>query len=368
MSIEREYFHPGVYVADAIEDLEMTQNEFAIRADLLPKTVSMLVNGEINITFDIATKLANFFGTGINMWLNLQNSYNIYLYEKTLSAQLEKEWEVAKLFDKKYLKDLVDVDIVRKNKQEIVELMKSFFMVNSLENLKACDMFAFCRTSVKKDIDEKQIILRNAWISYAMFLSRDIECKEYSEEKLRENLPKIRALMKEEPAVYQPLLKQYLNEAGIKFIITPYLKGSNLSGVTRWLPSQSAIMIAINDYGKDAGKIWFNIFHEIGHAIKNKKRHLTISFEKNKIMDDDEIFANDFANNQLISKKGYKKFITKNDFSIESIKTFSDEENIPVFITIGRLLNDGYISWNMYNEYRVQHQLTFDKHKLFYKE
>lgn len=84
MSIEREYFHPGVYVADAIEDLEMTQNEFAIRADLLPKTVSMLVNGEINITFDIATKLANFFGTGINMWLNLQNSYNIYLYEKNI--------------------------------------------------------------------------------------------------------------------------------------------------------------------------------------------------------------------------------------------------------------------------------------------
>ena len=191
-----------------------------------------------------------------------------------------------------------------------------------------------------------------------MYISKSIECAEYDENKLIEILPKIKKLIKEEPSIFVPLLKEYLKQAGIKFIILPYLKNSNVSAVTKWIPNENAIMIAINDYGKDADKIWFNIFHEIGHAIKNKKRHLTISLEKDKINDEDEQFANNFARNELINPKDYKKFITENDFNLNNLNEFARTQDIPLFILIGRLQSDKYLNWDQYREYKIKYEIS----------
>ena len=38
-------FHPGYYIQETIEDLEITQEEFAIRLGTTAKTISKLVNG-----------------------------------------------------------------------------------------------------------------------------------------------------------------------------------------------------------------------------------------------------------------------------------------------------------------------------------
>lgn len=351
--------HPGEYIKDAIEELGMSQNEFAIRIGTTGKTISKIISGEANITFDIASKLSDFFGTSTNVWLNLQTVYNEYMRELELEKEQAKEFEILKLFDKKYLQTVLKLDVSATNKREIIAEMKKIFMVNSLNCLKAQDLFAFCRTSTLKDIDDKQLILRNAWISLGMYISKDIECCPYSKQKLQGVLPKIKELIKEEPKVFVPLLKKYLQDVGIKLIILPYLKGSNVSGVTKWITNENAIMIAINDRGKDADRIWFNIYHEIGHAIRNKKRHLTISLEKNKINDEEEQYANEFANDQLINKNDYEKFINRKDFSISSIKAFADKQRIPIFMVIGRLQNDKFISWNQYNEYKPQYTVDF---------
>ena len=68
--------HPGVYVKDAIEELGLSQSEFALRTGLSIKNVSTLLNGESNITFDVAVKLAAFFHNSVEGWINLQTKYN----------------------------------------------------------------------------------------------------------------------------------------------------------------------------------------------------------------------------------------------------------------------------------------------------
>lgn len=357
MSEIRYVPHPGEYLKDAIDELGMSQNEFAIRIGTTGKTISTIISGNSNITFDIASKLAEFFKTSVNVWLNLQTAYNEYLRSIELQKEEKEELKILSYFDKEYINNILDLDNTKTDKKEIISKLKDLFMVNSLSCLKSKDLFSFCRTSVLKDIDEKQLILRNAWISFAMYVSKSIDCATYSERKLTENLPKIKKLINEDPEIVVPLLEKYLNESGIKFVILPYLKGSNISGVTRWIQNENAIMIAINDYGKDADKIWFNIFHEIGHAIKNKKRHLTISLEKDKINDDEEKFADNFARNILIDNDGYIEFVNKNDFSLCKMKEFSTSQEIPLFILIGRLQRDGYLGWNEYNEYKVKYQI-----------
>ena len=44
--------HPGVYIKDAIDELGLSQSEFALRTGLSIKNVSTLINGESNITFE----------------------------------------------------------------------------------------------------------------------------------------------------------------------------------------------------------------------------------------------------------------------------------------------------------------------------
>ena len=65
-------FHPGYYVEDIIEELGISQAEFALRMGTTPKTLSQLVNGWINISNDLAKKLSMMLGSSADGWLNLQ--------------------------------------------------------------------------------------------------------------------------------------------------------------------------------------------------------------------------------------------------------------------------------------------------------
>ena len=74
-------FHPGQYVAELIEDYNMTQNEFAEKLEVSPKTISKLVNGEESISDDLAQKLEKFTNISMKTWLNLQNAYDVKMAE-----------------------------------------------------------------------------------------------------------------------------------------------------------------------------------------------------------------------------------------------------------------------------------------------
>lgn len=73
MSNVKEYkdivaFHPGYYIADIIDDMEISQNEFAARMGTTAKTLSKLINGQANISNDLATKLSVMLGTSVEVW------------------------------------------------------------------------------------------------------------------------------------------------------------------------------------------------------------------------------------------------------------------------------------------------------------
>ena len=86
MSNVKEYkdivaFHPGYYIADIIDDIEISQNEFATRMGTTVETLSKLINGQANISNDLAKKLSVMLGTSVEVWQNLQNTYDQKLLE-----------------------------------------------------------------------------------------------------------------------------------------------------------------------------------------------------------------------------------------------------------------------------------------------
>ena len=83
-------FHPGYYIQEIVEESGLTQADFAKRLDVTPKSLSLLIRGEQNLSTDIAKKLFRMTGTSVSYWLNLQNGYNALMAEFKAKKKLNR--------------------------------------------------------------------------------------------------------------------------------------------------------------------------------------------------------------------------------------------------------------------------------------
>ena len=73
--------HPGYYIKELIDDMEITPEEFAKRLGIEYTLLNQLVNGEANISKDLAEKLSSMLGSSVTVWLNLQEEYDRSILE-----------------------------------------------------------------------------------------------------------------------------------------------------------------------------------------------------------------------------------------------------------------------------------------------
>ena len=74
--------HPGEHLAEKLKALDMSAAELARKIDMPTNRVTQILNGERSITGDTAPRLAHFFGTSAEFWLNLQNLYELRLAQE----------------------------------------------------------------------------------------------------------------------------------------------------------------------------------------------------------------------------------------------------------------------------------------------
>src|SRR3977135_2566237 len=73
---------PGEHLAEELEELGMSAAELARQLDVPTNRVTEILNGRRAITGDTALRLAHFFGTTAQFWLNLQSLYEIRLAQR----------------------------------------------------------------------------------------------------------------------------------------------------------------------------------------------------------------------------------------------------------------------------------------------
>ena len=74
--------HPGEHLAEELEALGMSASELARKLDVPPNRITGILNGQRGLTGDTALRLAHFFGTSAEFWLNLQSLYELRLAEQ----------------------------------------------------------------------------------------------------------------------------------------------------------------------------------------------------------------------------------------------------------------------------------------------
>lgn len=82
--------HPGkVLMEDFIEGFGITQNQLATAIGVPPRRINEIVHGKRGITADTAVRLAKYFGTSAELWMNLQSHHELRLERRALREQLD---------------------------------------------------------------------------------------------------------------------------------------------------------------------------------------------------------------------------------------------------------------------------------------
>lgn len=95
MAKKLDPIHPGeVLLADFLEPLEISQYRLAHGISVPPRRINEIVHGNRSVTADTALRLARYFGTTAQFWLNLQARFDLETERDRLGARLNSEVEV----------------------------------------------------------------------------------------------------------------------------------------------------------------------------------------------------------------------------------------------------------------------------------
>jgi len=81
--------HPGEHLAEELRELNMSAAELARKLGVPPNRVTQILHGTRAVTGDTALRLAHFFGTDPQFWLNLQIIYDLRLAERKAGKSIK---------------------------------------------------------------------------------------------------------------------------------------------------------------------------------------------------------------------------------------------------------------------------------------
>jgi antitoxin HigA-1 len=84
--------HPGeILLEDFMKPLSISQYRLAKAMHVYPRKINEIVQGKRAITANTALRLARFFGTSAEVWMNLQALYDLELARDLLEESVARE-------------------------------------------------------------------------------------------------------------------------------------------------------------------------------------------------------------------------------------------------------------------------------------
>ena len=86
--MSRTAIHPGRHLAEQLKALGMSAAELGRQLKVPTNRITGIMNGERAVTGDSALRLAHFFGTSPEFWLNMQKLYELRVAERKAGATI----------------------------------------------------------------------------------------------------------------------------------------------------------------------------------------------------------------------------------------------------------------------------------------
>ena len=334
---------PGVTLAETLSAKGMPQSELSIRTGLAEKTISQIMNGVAPISFDTALKLEAALGVPARFWNNLERNYQEAQAQIAQAECLEADLAWLKTVP---VRELVLGKFIEESTDKVRTLRDVLHFygvtdVSAWNRLWVQPTVAFRRTRAK----DLKVGAASAWIRMGEMIASQITCQPYDAAKFRAALGQLRELTVASPTTWHDEMVRRCAEAGIAVTFIPAIPGAGISGVTKWLSPEKAL-IQLSLLYKNDGSFWFTFFHEAAHVLLHGKKDVFL--EGDSPSDDEkEREADEFARNLLIPR--VKSSELKTLRTERAIRDFARQIGVSAGIVVGRMQHDRVVYPNVFN-------------------
>lgn len=351
MSTQNQYHpetvtHPGIDLAEKLEELGMGPKELGIRMDKPEKEVIAILKAERGITPESALRLEQVLRIPARYWLKRQQAYD----EAEARVKREDLLAEAVVWMRKFPNAaMVNLGWIPKESagtEKALRLME-FFQLSSPNAWKQtyCDQqmkLAF-RISLASTKEPYAI---SAWLRMGEVLAQQAEVPSYDAASLKASLPAIKAIMAAHPADFMAQLQATCKNAGVIVVFTPTLPKAPIGGCARWIKDNP--LIQLSDKQKRNDVFWFNVFHELGHILEHGKKDIFLeNIEYSEADEKKEAEANAFAVKWTFSEEEEQEVLGATPLNATTIRRFAKKFGTHPAMIIGRLQHKKLIHYSV---------------------
>ncbi len=329
-------FHPGYFIEDFINFYGITQKDFADRVGTTPKNLCLLIKGDQALTMDMAKKLSSVTNMSVEMWMNIQRSFDEMKEAIDDENRINIEDEVASDISYSDLHSTYALaDLPRKKNEQKTEVRHSLGYSN-LASLSQVPLGACCSRS--KNLTQKNIVRSNIMIIFAENAAIKTETPSFNRAGIDRTVEYALTQTTNYDGLYSALQEAF-KKIGIAFFVLPNLPGSKLRGATKRMKRK--VMLMVNNTMKTVDTFYFTLLHEIAH-IKNKDWGASMEEDEGEA----EERANRYAEDMLIPPEKYREFFLKRCYDRESIIEFASSIGRDPGIVVARLQKDNVVRYD----------------------
>ena len=324
---------PGEILNDELMLRGMTLKELERRTGITSKHIISILKAKSIITPETAIKFERALGMPVRYWLNLESNYQEILARQTEAKKLARDLDWLKRIPVNTMAKLGWLEKIKDKKEQLVRVLR-FFGIASVEQWNEMwpNLNIAYRQTKTHEIFPEAV---SAWLRQGELEAANIACEPYDKDKFREALNQIRGLTTKTPEHFVPDMQDICADAGVAVVFVPALPKTGVSGATRWINKNKAIIQLSLRYKTD-DQLWFTFFHEAGHILLHGKKQLFLE-DSNGSDSDKERQANCFSEEMLIPAQKFSDFIAKQRLNKASIISFAKSVGIAPGIVVGRL-------------------------------
>lgn len=325
---------PGATLLETIEELSMTQTELARRMGRPLKTINEIISGAAQIMPETALQLEKVTGIPASFWNSAESKYRERLARQ---ADDRRQQDAVGWIDQFSYRRMVDLGLVPwlNDKVGRVGQLLRYFGVATPEQWKIT-YATLCGAAREAAGFRAELGDLSVWLRAGELLAQRRLCKPYDKDTFRGHLRTIRRLTAKSPQEIFPEICRLCAEAGVVIVLVPELPRTHVSGFTRWLTSDKALIQLSLRYKTD-DSLWFTFFHEAAHILLHGKRDVFLEFRDHDNPKERE--ADAWAGDFLISPQDWEAFKARlparPDISV--IVGFARQQGIAPSIVLGRL-------------------------------
>jgi HTH-type transcriptional regulator/antitoxin HigA len=338
----------GDFITEWMDDNGINAAELARRLGATRKHVSELLSGKAPLSHPLALAFERVTGVPARIWNQYESGYRTDLARHDETGELDRQYERAKTFPLKYLRQWGHITAAATDRAGTVRQLLAVLGVASFaafDDTWSHGNVAYRRAAVGRD-DTPALA---TWLALAERHHDGLRVvSPFDRAGLESLLPRLRTLTAADPNTAIGEAVTCLHDAGVMVCFIPAVPGLDIDGATRWVNRRPVIQLSLR--GKTDDQFWFTLFHELGHVLLHGDKDLYLLGAQTEA----ETQANAFATEMLIPAAYLDRLPRRRD--IGAVEALARELGIGPSLVLGQAQRlTGDFTWG----HRIKRKLDF---------